>query len=193
MKKYLVILLMFAAISANAQWVQSNGPGGNNIYSLYKNGSYMYAGTFSDGIMVSTNDGITWKFANSGLSNLEIMAFTVTGSNIFVGTKGGVFVSTNNGDNWVLRNSGITNLNIWSLASSGNIVYAGTYGNGIFMSTNYGVNWVSINNGSNIYNVYSIIISGTTIYLGTSPTTGIFVSTNSGSSWTFGMGVDSAH
>lgn len=138
MKKLFTILIMFVSVNAIAQWVQSNGPGGNNIYALYKSGSVLYTGTFSDGIMISTNEGLSWKFANNGLTNLEISSFTSSGTNIFVGTKAGVYISTNNGDNWSSRNSGITNPDIRSLASSGNSIYAGTYGNGIFMSTNYG-------------------------------------------------------
>src|ERR1035441_6201342 len=75
----------------------SNGPG------------YLYAGTFSDGIFRSTDNGTTWLRSNSGLTCDTVLAFASDSTYLFAGTfGGGVFRSSNNGTSWTQVNNGLS-------------------------------------------------------------------------------------
>src|ERR1035437_5473395 len=113
--KYLstMFLLLFLIISnenLQAQWVQTNGPGGGDIPCFAVSGSHLFAGTFGNGVYLSTNSGTSWTAVNNGLpASSFITALAVSGTNIFAGTYGyggGVFLSTNNGTTWTAVNNG---------------------------------------------------------------------------------------
>jgi hypothetical protein len=181
--------LIFNINNCSAQWVQkSNGIGFNkNIYAFTSGGNYLFAGTDSNGVFRSTNNGENWIAANNGITSQRILCLNVVEGNIFAGTEsGGVFRSTNYGNNWIQVNSGITDNSILTLAVTGTNIYAGTgsFTSGIvFLSTNYGTNWTNIGtfnqgisflyvNGIYLYAVASIGVSGQ-----------YFVSTNNGLNW----------
>ncbi|MBK7868352.1 MAG: hypothetical protein IPJ75_15960 [Ignavibacteriales bacterium] len=47
---------------------------------------------------ISTNNGTSWNAVNNGLTNSNVSALDVSGTNLFAGTNGGgVYLSTNNG------------------------------------------------------------------------------------------------
>jgi hypothetical protein len=90
-KFFVRTILLFSIIfiyTANAQWVQANGPYGGRIQSLLVAGSNIFAGT-GEGVYLSTNNGVSWTTVNSGLSNLYIYALAAIDKNIFAGTLGG--------------------------------------------------------------------------------------------------------
>jgi hypothetical protein len=125
-----------------------------------------------------------WVAVNNGLTNLNPMALTVSGTNLFAGTSGGgIFLSSNNGDNWTAVNNGVTDLNINTLAVSGSTIFAGSLAGGIFSSTNNGSNWTAVNTGLTDLNILAITNSGANIFAGTQ-NDGVFLSTNNGSNWT---------
>ena len=76
---------------------------------------------------------------STGLTNKNIQALFVSGTNLFAGTMGGVFLSTNNGTNWSAANNGLPN-NFFrgAFVSNGKNIFAGLPGNGVFISTNSG-------------------------------------------------------
>ena len=98
------------------------------IFSLAANGSYIYAGTGSSGIYISSNNGNNWY--QSSLNNQQINSIVVDGLNIFAGTYNGVFVSNDNGSSWVLRNEGLNMLypSILALSKANGYLFAGTIG-----------------------------------------------------------------
>ena len=75
----------------------------------------IFAGTFSAGIFVSTNDGNTWTAMNNGLSNTNVQSICIAGGRIFAGTGGGVFVSTNGGALWSSANVGLSNTDVYAV------------------------------------------------------------------------------
>ena len=180
----------------HSQWLQTNVPniGPEWVYSFTVSGNKIFAGTGSNGVYLSTNNGSNWISANTGLPSVQITSLVTSGDNIFAGTSHGtfgygVFLSTNDGINWTPVNSGLPNsASIMSLAVSpgigGDKIFAGTYQDGIFLSTNNGSNWQNISNGlpPNMPLVFSFAFSGVNIFAGTS--SGVFLSTNNGSSWT---------
>lgn len=106
------------------------------------NGSNIFAGTASNGIYLSTNNGTTWKPVNTGLQNTNkssIGTFAVVGTNIFVsvGDSNFIYLSTNNGTTWKAVNLGLpsefTYANaITSLVTNGYYLFAATNGAGFW-------------------------------------------------------------
>ncbi|MBK6506881.1 MAG: hypothetical protein IPG02_14730 [Ignavibacteria bacterium] len=122
---FLIQIYQFTFIvdNTNAQWEQTNGPHGGNIYSLAVSGNNIFAGTYNYGVYRSTNNGISW--IQTPLNNITVYSLAISGSNIFAGTLNyGVYLSTNNGISWTQ-----TELNyrtVKSLAISGSNIFAGT-------------------------------------------------------------------
>src|ERR1035437_413617 len=87
------------------------------VSALAINGTNIFAGT-NAGVFISSNNGSSWTPVNNGLgTTLDVLAFTVSGTNIFVVTgSGGVFLSTNNGGNWTQKNTGLGNIYVNALA-----------------------------------------------------------------------------
>jgi hypothetical protein len=97
-------------------------------------GGNIFAGTFGDGIFLSTNNGTSWTAVNSGLPDyILVYSLKASGNAIFAATSGGsVFLSTNNGTNWTVVNSSLPNAGILTLAMSESNIFAGTNGSGIW-------------------------------------------------------------
>ena len=72
----------------HAQWIQTNGPYGGNVYSFAVSGTNLFVGT-DGGVFLSTNSGTSWTEVNSGLTNTFVRALAVSGTNLFAGTMGG--------------------------------------------------------------------------------------------------------
>lgn len=65
--KKIVLLVVFACCinMANAQWQETNGPYGGNIFCIATNGTNIFAGTYN-GVFFSTNNGSSWTSVNTG-------------------------------------------------------------------------------------------------------------------------------
>lgn len=154
-------------------------------FATSPDGSQLFAGTRDDGIYYSTDNGINWT--KIGLSDKQVTAITVTpdGSgriNVYAGTWfQGLYHLTNNNGLWTSNNLGFTNDWIMTLANTqnGTSVFAGTHNSGLYVSTNNGLNWIQTTLSA--YDIRSLIFLETNYFAGTSD--GIFVSTDSGSSW----------
>ncbi len=112
--------------------------------------------------------------------------------------SGGVWKSTNEGQNWFPLKDNMENLAVVSLAmdpSNNQILYAGTgegffnydaiRGNGIFKTTDAGVTWTQLSstNNSNFYYVNDLAIDKNNGRIYAATHTGLYYSTNGGSSW----------
>ncbi len=169
---------------ASAQWVQTNGPNGVDIRCVARSGPNLFAGTYGNGVYLSTNTGGNWTAVNTGLLPYRfINTLAVDGANVYAGTTGGVFVSTNNGTSWSAT-TGVTSINVHAFALCGAHLFAGTWDFGVFRSTNNGASWTAVNTGlpQDLLTVHSLAASGTSIVAGTE--FGVFVSTNDGTGWT---------
>jgi hypothetical protein len=153
------------------------------------------------GIYRSTNNGTSWTPVSSGgLANANVYALAVRDSTIFAGTANdGIFISTDNGTSWASVDSGFSRLQVRCLLLSGSSVYTGTYGGGLYLSTNNGASWAAGNSGlwdnsvvHEALTVMSLAASGSNVFAATrgdsmrigSTNTGVFLSTNDGTSWT---------
>ena len=179
MKKLIVLLVMLAAMNANAQWVEGSGTISQSTVSMAAIGINIFAGMgYGQGVFISTNNGISW--VQTSLNNITVNAVAVLGNNVFAGTyNSGVLISTNNGTNWTPTS--LNNITIYALAVNENTIYAGTDIGSIYYSSNNGINWNIISITSQP--IYSIGLSGSYIFAGTTGN-GIFVSSNNGINWT---------
>jgi photosystem II stability/assembly factor-like uncharacterized protein len=110
-----------------------NGLPSGSVRAVFKSGSLIFAGSYGNGIYVSSDNGNSWTAANSGLTNLNILSLTGNDSKIIAGTEaGGVFVSIDHGLNWIPANEGFSQTNIPSLMVSDSYLYAGTTDGGIW-------------------------------------------------------------
>lgn len=175
------IFLLIALSSTKAQWVQvSNGISNQTVYALASNGSTMFAGTNSNGIFTSTDEGAAW--IQSSLNNYTVNAFAVSGTYIFAGTDiEGVFLSSDNGVSW--SQTSLNNVIVRALAVNGGNIFAGGTG-GVRISTDNGINWTRTSLKKNTYSLAQV---GNTLFAGTSVDGykgGIlYLSTDNGISW----------
>ena len=161
------------------------------VYSLALSGTTLYVGT-SSGVATCTSYGTgTWsQLSATGLgSNIHIRSLVVSGGYIFVGTSpfygdtGNVFYSTDGGTTWNPANTTLSGADIYAMVISGSRLYAGT-SIGLYYTINNGGTWTQLGAGT-VNQSYSIAITpdGAGLYVG-GPQGTIYISTNSGTSWT---------
>jgi hypothetical protein len=187
MMRCLVVVLFVGTISIQlkAQWVTA-GLKSMKVTSLAVSSTNLFAGTDSNGVYLSTNNGLEWSAV--GLTNNYVCSLEFIDSILFAGTSSGVFQSTNSGSNWTLINSGLpTYCVVNSFIKIGTNLFAGSHTNGVFISTNNGLTWSNATGDMLHTTVFSLTVSPTgTIFAGTFG--GIFYSTNNGTNWTQVMG-----
>jgi hypothetical protein len=164
-------------------------------------------GGSSFGIYKTVNGGASWNAANTGLPSSAVIESVATGpdGSLYAGlayspggSPGGVYKSTNQGATWAPVNSGLhTNFGVAPLSlvvapSDASVVYVTDYFT-LYESVNAGAGWSAVGplpGGTN-----ALAVSGTnsgTLYYATYYSTGqLFVSANSGGTWTpsSGLGV----
>jgi photosystem II stability/assembly factor-like uncharacterized protein len=179
---------VFLSTDGGTTWtaLSSGLPAGTITYSFALNGSNIFAGTNNNwGIYLSINNGTTWT--QTGLTGIAINCITVSGSNMLVGTNGyGVYLSTDNGTNWTTANTGLDNKYVTTFAMIGTNLFAGTLGGtnyGVFASADNGTTWAhAVMTGFASANISTLSAIGTNLFAGTS--TGMYLSTDNGTSWT---------
>ena len=159
-------LSVFVAVcTADAQWVSLGGPRG--AYAFAINGQSLYAGSFGEGVSVTTDEGATWTAMDSGLTSTDVFSLLSSGSFLYAGTfDGGLFISPNGGQTWAPDTARRTNpadttnpptyttvlTNVISLAAYGTDIVGGTYANGVFVSYDSGQTWNPTRlNGLSVY------------------------------------------
>jgi hypothetical protein len=123
-----------------------------------------FAGTYDDGILLSTDHGAIWTQVNSGLTNLQVVSLATIGAGILAGTGSGVFLSTDDGANWSKTNTGLAATTVNSLIIMGNSLFAGSAGLGVFRSTDYGGSWTEVNSGLTDLQIGSVATNGTNLF-----------------------------
>jgi ligand-binding sensor domain-containing protein len=194
MTLFAIFTLSFSIFTLNgkAQWQQTSFDSGDVTCFAIK-GDTLFAGTDTNGIYLSINDGSNWSVVNTGLpSTYDVFALTIKGDTLLAGTgKNGVYLSINMGNNWTLSNSGMGNTRVNAFAISGNKIFAGT-DSGMYLSSNNGGNWIAADSGlpANTQ-VFALAKYENDILAGTS--SGVFVSSDNGQFWTeLDTGLDSA-
>jgi len=182
------IFLVFPLSSA-AQWEQTNGPGGDTVYTLAVVGTKIFAGT-GGGVFITADGGASWKSANTGLPEGRfVYCLGVSGPNVLAGTAAGLYYSSDEGANWALATAGLApDVDIKCFAEIGPDLFAGTGHQGIFLSRDHGLSWTAAGPGlparsaRTVTSVDSLVALGDVLFA-VSRLGGIFVSLISGNSW----------
>jgi ligand-binding sensor domain-containing protein len=153
-------------------WIYRNytGLGSGKITALTSIGRKVVAATADSGVYISNDLGLTWAPANSGLTNLQVLALTTSSNGkLYAGTNGGgVFLSLDSGTTWTAKSLGLTNQVITCFVSLGDTVVAGTRGGGINVSVTAGNFWLTLNNGLTDFNINALAFSLSGVgYVGT--------------------------
>jgi photosystem II stability/assembly factor-like uncharacterized protein len=175
----LLVSILMVPSSVLPQWTRTNGPEGISIESLAYIDDAIYAGTYTDGLYGSTDDGITWFPLNSGIETEDVTAIVDLPGYLFIGTFGsGVFRSTDAGQTWLPSSNG-TNLYVTAMVAKDPYIFAGTSGDGVYRSSDNGETWEQL---FEYYSILSMGVSGNRIFAATYGST--FVSTDNGDNWT---------
>ncbi|HET9795535.1 MAG TPA: hypothetical protein VFS34_13865 [Thermoanaerobaculia bacterium] len=152
----MIIIVGAAATSAfgAASWV-SQGPFGGAADSVALDASNhaVYAGNFGGGVQKSTDMGLHWAPANTGLGNTTVnllAASPAASGRVVVGTQNGIWLTTNGGESWSATNvigkpGDFEGPDVRAVAfspSDATRVYAAQDGSaGVWRSTDSGAHW----------------------------------------------------
>lgn len=145
---------------------RSLGNDGQSVYCIIRQSPSI--------VYKTTNDGISWTYANSGITN-SVNCIGAKNNLVFAGASPGLFVTTNSGSVW--SSLGLNN-NIYGIDFSSSTIY--TCGDGVYQSTNNGVSWDNIS--ENITGGRDIKVLGQNLYL-VDYGNGVYKRSISGGSW----------
>jgi photosystem II stability/assembly factor-like uncharacterized protein len=161
-----------------------------HTHSLFAFHGRLFAGTYTDGLFISTNSGNSWTLANTPIADSRIFCYTLNGRYLLAGSEGsGVFRSTDDGINWIRINQGL-HLNVSCVTINKGNLYAGTLGGGLFITTDNGATWTDLSLRTCYDFINSLVVTDTTIIVsnggsnGNGPDGGVSISKDNGMSWT---------
>src|SRR5262245_4363751 len=173
---------------ATAPWEKTAGPPGIQTNVIFEANNIVYAGTETQGVYKSTDNGLSWLPANASIERASISDIIVSGSNLLAAAKGAcpsylnIFKSTDNGETWS-GTSGLAGNVVHSLAIKDASIWA-TFAalpnnSGIARSTDNGNTWqvvpsIITNAGESIVSDDAIIVAEDNF---------IWRSTDDGMSW----------
>ncbi len=183
--KRLLAITLGAALAAmggrdvRAQWMQTNGPYGGEVFSLGTSAPHLFAGA-NTGLFLSSNNGENWIADTNGLPKAGVTAILAEDSTLFLGVAGtGIVRSTDGGQSWMVLDSGLTDSTVLALQRYGTYVYAGTE-QGIFRLKSGAFQWESLQDQLPPLPVTSILPMDSAVLIGMQ---GVHISTDSGLSW----------
>jgi photosystem II stability/assembly factor-like uncharacterized protein len=141
----------------------------------------LMAGTESDGILRSDDDGEAWASGNPGLLDLSVLSVAVCEGAVLVGTGSGVYRSVNGGLSW--RESPVPcepASSVECLAAYGRLAVAGTDAAGAFVSTDAGRTWSSVDVSESA--VTAVALGGEARMAMGAPG-GVYISNDGGRTW----------
>lgn len=140
-----------------SQWVLKADLDNYRIQDIISQNNIIFAGTESNGIFRSSDNGNTWSGSDSGIGSATISSFTATSAGIFVSCGLGIYFSTNNGDSWHAANSGLSGGMYKKVVSRNENLYAAHLLAGVFKSTNSGSNWnrYALGEGDKLFTIYA--------------------------------------
>jgi hypothetical protein len=159
-----------------------------NVIAVH--GSNIFAGTFG-GIFRSTDNGIIWSRASTGINNTNNILYKM-GSNLITitsefNTDNRVYISSDNGDTWAKAGAGTVSLiqkNVNTFFSLDKDIFAAT-DNGVYVSTDEGVIWSTAGLGDKqvvtLASLNNYLFAGVKFGAGK----GIYRSADKGKNWAF--------
>ena len=173
---------------ATAPWEKTAGPTGIQTNVIFEANNIVYAGTETQGVYKSTDNGLNWVAANAGIERTSISDLIASGGNLLAAVSSGcpgllnVFKSTDNGQTWS-GTTGLAGSVVKSFAFKAPFLYAMFAAlpgdSGIARSSDNGNTWQVIpsiitNAGKSIVSDNAIIVAEDNF---------IWRSTDDGASW----------
>ena len=190
----LLSLLFLIVSSLNAQhapWEKTAGPPGLKVNVIYNANNILYAGTDTQGVYKSTDNGLNWIAANNGIERVLVNDLTSLGGNLLVAAASranecpalnNVFKSTDNGVTWNAT-TGLSGKIARSFAIKDSTIYVTSAffpgSSGVSKSTDNGNTWQQV--ASPIENGGEAIVSDNAIIV--AEDNFIWRSTDNGLSW----------
>jgi photosystem II stability/assembly factor-like uncharacterized protein len=170
-------------------WEKTAGPPGLQVNVIYETNSIVYAGTATQGVYKSTDNGLNWIAANNAIERTSISDMIASGGNLLaaVSARGGcalnIFKSTDNGATWS-GTTGLSEFVVISFAIKGSSIYATFFNqdpahSGISRSSDNGNTWQEV--ASPLQNGGKIIVSDNAIIVASDNF--IWRSLDDGASW----------
>ncbi|MCU0644828.1 MAG: hypothetical protein MUC94_11265 [bacterium] len=141
---------LFESIDGAENWTKSNIEN-TIILDLAQSPSapqYWIAGTEDKGVLLSADNGKSWKFAAGKIASQTIYAVAFNPGDpkrmAAGGFQTGVFISSDGGNSWSQHKKGLSSLDIHALAfdlEKSNRIWIGTLGAGMFFSDDLGIIW----------------------------------------------------
>lgn len=184
--KYLISIIGFCVSLlipqiSQSQWIQTNGPTGNQINCFASNDEVIYAGT-GDGIYRSSDSGSGWGYC--GMGGSEVLSVAANGTSVFASTYDKFYRSTDSGNSWTESNNGLPDDYVKDIEMSNNEVYVATGNSGVFFSGDNGDSWTLASIGMPNQFLSAIASVGSNLYAGFGPT-GLYRTTNKGTNWSY--------
>jgi photosystem II stability/assembly factor-like uncharacterized protein len=173
---------IFVSHDAGAKWQPTlEGIGTESrVLCFATDGRVIFAGTQKHGVLVSGDEGWTWKGSNTGLTDLYVRSLLVVGSRLYAGLDSeGVFVSENAGASWRKQRSGLPDSSqVFDLAALGGTVFAGLYSKGLYRWETERALWIKAGEVRPL----ELVTAGESLVVGHNPG-GVFVSDDEGKTW----------
>ena len=152
-------------------WVQTNGPYGGEINTLYATPEgLLFAGTGGAGIFRSTDLGNSWTPANTGLPDffgdgLFAAVYAQKRKMLYAGS-GELYASADGGDTWHHVPTLQKGVSVSGIVTIGARVYISTFGDGVWYSDDAD-SWMPMNEGLGNQLIRGLSKIGTTLVAGT--------------------------
>jgi len=140
---------------------------GNLVICLTTQDEHVFAGTHSQGIYHSINNGQSWDY-NVPFSDQKIRALASNGTVIYAGKNDGVWRSFSSGI--VFEQTTLNNFQVYSIYAQPNAtnLIAGTKSGGVYFSTDEGDSWVQKNDGlPALYTIQAVFMKDNFVFIGT--------------------------
>jgi photosystem II stability/assembly factor-like uncharacterized protein len=145
----------------------------------------LLAGTQSEGMLRSEDDGATWASANPGLFDSMVQCLAVTpGGVCLAGTPTGVYRSTNAGRSWRESELPCGPVSVECLAVSEQLVLAGSDSAGAYVSRDGARTWSRVVALEELAATAAAIAAGDALLAVGAPS-GVYVSHDGGGTWRF--------
>ncbi len=148
--------------------------GGANVQSNYILSQYIF---------VSTDDGLTWTYANAIEAHPGISSLMAIDSTLYaIDVSEFVYVSKDFGVSWTQIQPPPACGNISSVYETRSTIFLASESGGVRRSTDGGINWILKNSDIYAYYVSSLTNNGNNLLVGTS-SSGVYRSQDGGRSW----------
>ncbi len=134
-----LFVCMMLTFTAQAQWVETNGPSATNVDGVTKMDGGLYVTTYWS-LFRSDDNGVSWRYV-SRLPKMNNLRLDHVGNTLFMSGDRGLCRSIDQGATWIID----TTRALWRyrwLQESGDTIYVAC--NGLFRSVDHGATFVEI-------------------------------------------------